>query len=225
MSIPERHSRLFRMDDTGRSERFSYHVLITVMLASAPLEALAGGDVALMNGFWAGLPIAASFTLMRRPALFVASLVLGLAACGLQIGELTSIGAYLGAAAFAFTTIVLLQRVFGQAIVTSGTISAALCVYLLVGVTFTMVYRGILLGGADDGVRSFVSGSGEPVEPHEMGYFSFVTLTTVGFGDITPRSQFARSLVVVEALLGQLYLVAVVAQLVGRIASAPKPAT
>ncbi len=46
-------------------------------------------------------------------------------------------------------------------------------------------------------------------------YFSFVTLTTLGYGDITPVSSGARSLAVVEALCGQLYLAVIVARLIG----------
>ena len=56
--------------------------------------------------------------------------------------------------------------------------------------------------------------SGLEGPPHELFYFSFVTLTTLGFGDIAPASQAARALVVVEALVGQLYLVITLARLV-----------
>jgi hypothetical protein len=47
-----------------------------------------------------------------------------------------------------------------------------------------------------------------------MRYFSFVTLTTMGYGDIVPRSDIARSLVVLEAVAGQIYLVALVGRLI-----------
>ena len=49
---------------------------------------------------------------------------------------------------------------------------------------------------------------------HEIFYFSFVTLTTLGFGDITPATRVARAMVTVEALVGQLYLVITLARLV-----------
>ncbi len=48
-------------------------------------------------------------------------------------------------------------------------------------------------------------------------YFSFITLTTVGFGDLTPRTDLGRALTVIEAVLGQLYLVSAVALVVGNI--------
>ena len=49
----------------------------------------------------------------------------------------------------------------------------------------------------------------------ELMYFSFITLTTVGYGDIVPMAPMARSMVILEALAGQLYLAAFVARLVG----------
>jgi voltage-gated potassium channel Kch len=51
-------------------------------------------------------------------------------------------------------------------------------------------------------------------EPSSLYYFSFVTLTTVGFGDVVPAAGTARTLVVVEALIGQIVLVTLVARLV-----------
>ena len=55
------------------------------------------------------------------------------------------------------------------------------------------------------------------IEQHigELAYFSFITLTTVGYGDIAPVSPVARSMAILEALAGQLYLAAFVARLVG----------
>ena len=48
-----------------------------------------------------------------------------------------------------------------------------------------------------------------------MGYFSFVTLTTCGYGDIIPRSTAARTFAVLEAVMGQMYLAVLIARLVG----------
>ena len=48
-----------------------------------------------------------------------------------------------------------------------------------------------------------------------MGYFSFVTLTTCGYGDIIPRSQALRTFAVLEAVMGQMYLAVLIARLVG----------
>jgi hypothetical protein len=55
----------------------------------------------------------------------------------------------------------------------------------------------------------------EDARVEELGYFNFVTLTTVGYGDLTPLHPLVRRLATVEALLGQLYLAVLVARLVG----------
>ena len=57
---------------------------------------------------------------------------------------------------------------------------------------------------------------------HDFLYFSFVTLTTLGYGDITPVSSFAKSLTIVIAIVGQLYLTILVAMLVGKLLSQPR---
>lgn len=96
--------------------------------------------------------------------------------------------------------------------VSMRTIVGSITVYILFGLFFAYVYRSILL--FDPG--SFTTGEGT-LSPASMQYFSFVTLTTVGFGDITPVSNGARTLVGLQALLGQIYLVTVVAVVVGNL--------
>ena len=92
---------------------------------------------------------------------------------------------------------------------TSATLAGAVAIYLLVGLVFADLYM------------CFTVFSGTPffTEPGVRGsvaylYFSFTTLTTVGFGDLTAGSDAGRMLAVMEALLGQLYLVTVVAFIV-----------
>lgn len=96
--------------------------------------------------------------------------------------------------------------------VTMSTVLGAITIYVLFGLFFAFVYRSILLIDPD----SFVSANG-PLDPAAMQYFSFVTLTTVGFGDITAVTSVPRTLVALEALLGQVYLVTVVAMVVGNV--------
>jgi voltage-gated potassium channel Kch len=79
--------------------------------------------------------------------------------------------------------------------------------YALIAFTMSAVYHGLdLLSGAD-----FLNGV---VGPGDYTYFSFVTLTTVGYGDITAASDIAKRLVVVEAFIGQVFLITLVARLV-----------
>jgi voltage-gated potassium channel Kch len=100
----------------------------------------------------------------------------------------------------------LLADLLRQRRVTGASISAALCAYLLVGLTFAFVYN--VLGRA-----AFIGASSS--DPLEFAYFSFVTLTTLGYGDVLPVAPYARSLAVLEAVTGQIVLVVLVARLVG----------
>jgi len=100
--------------------------------------------------------------------------------------------------------------------VTSDKIYGAICVYFLFGYAWAFAYSLI----EEVQPESFTSLTS--VEPHDlvsrvmqMRYFSFVTLASVGYGDIVPHTQTARTMAVLEAILGQFYLVALIGRLVG----------
>jgi voltage-gated potassium channel Kch len=97
--------------------------------------------------------------------------------------------------------------------VSRGLIAGAASVYLLMAFTFSVWYRFALAvnPGAFAGAVDVESG----LHVNSMLYFSFVTLTTVGYGDITPVGGGVRMLAIFEALAGQLYLTLLVARLVG----------
>jgi len=111
-----------------------------------------------------------------------------------------------------FAAFVLVQ-VFRSGPITSYRIQGAIVAYLLIGLMWTYAYGMIyeLVPGA----FRFPEGSTTTVGPaHGLAYYSFVTLTTVGYGDITPVHPFARSLTMAEALVGQLYPAILLARLV-----------
>jgi hypothetical protein len=89
--------------------------------------------------------------------------------------------------------------------VTVEAVLGGLCLYLLAGMFFASVYSAVNNLGGDP----FFAG-GVAATPARSVYFSFATLTTVGYGDLTARSDLGHTLAVTEALLGQLYLVTVV---------------
>jgi hypothetical protein len=91
----------------------------------------------------------------------------------------------------------------------------ALCIYLLVGMLFAFCFGAVavLQHGA-----LFSNGTEGDLQDHL--YFSFITITTVGYGDLAPAGDLARSLSILEALIGQLYLVTVVAVIVGNLGRA-----
>ena len=88
---------------------------------------------------------------------------------------------------------------------------AGLSVYLLVGILFAMLHCAVAALGND--AYSLPEG-GRLTLPAGI-YFSFMTQTTVGYGDILPKSDLARGLAMVQAIAGQLYLAVMVARLVG----------
>jgi hypothetical protein len=110
----------------------------------------------------------------------------------------------------AVSVYVILRRVLGHERVGMETIMGALCVYIIIGLAFTFLFIAI----AKVSTQPFLAQPPPYHSPSDYLYLSFVTLTTVGFGDLTPASKVARSVVVLEALMGQVFLVTLVARLV-----------
>lgn len=111
------------------------------------------------------------------------------------------------------------QVLFTEGPIDANRILGAIAVYLLIGLIWAVVYSAVneLDPGAFNGT--------EPGEWRhnfaELVYFSYVSLTTLGYGDISPDTPFTRFLVYLEAIFGQLYLAIMIAGLVGiRIAHA-----
>jgi hypothetical protein len=94
--------------------------------------------------------------------------------------------------------------------VDTPTVLAVLCIYLLLALIFASLNQ--LLAAFDE---PYLSGTLAMPTSSDQLYFSVITIATVGFGDVTPASSIARAVTVVEALTGQLYLVSVVAAVVG----------
>ena len=98
--------------------------------------------------------------------------------------------------------------------ISMSTVLGAMTIYVAIGLFFASLYHSFV----EFNPASFVTSNG-PLTPSATQYLSFVTITTVGFGDITPVTNLARTTVALEALIGQVYLVTVVALVVGRLGS------
>jgi voltage-gated potassium channel len=90
-------------------------------------------------------------------------------------------------------------------------VTGAVCVYVLIGLMFVYLYGLIAVVGSGEFFAQGTDGSRSL-----RLYFSYVTLATLGYGDYTPAHELGRTLAIVEALFGQLYLVTVIALLVSR---------
>jgi hypothetical protein len=114
-----------------------------------------------------------------------------------------------------YFSVTILSYVLSASRITMDKIFAAICVYLLFGYAWTFAYAIV----EEVHPASFVALSGTPQQyvdrVLEMCHQSFMTLTTVGYGDIVPRSSAARTLAGLEAVTGQIYLTVLVARLVG----------
>jgi voltage-gated potassium channel len=106
----------------------------------------------------------------------------------------------------------VLRQLSNRRHVDRETIAASLAAYLLFGLAMSRVYSLLYL--IDPGAFYIpLPNPDYPVQPSFL-YFSFVVLSTVGFGDITPASAIARSLMIVEAIFGVFYLTVVISRLV-----------
>jgi len=109
--------------------------------------------------------------------------------------------------------IVIGTALWRRQVVDIHTVLGAICIYVLIGMMFAFVYSSIGLIGDQAFFAQTTSAN-----IADFLYFAFVTLTTVGYGDFTAAHGLGRALASVEALLGQIYLVTVVAVLVSRMA-------
>ncbi len=131
---------------------------------------------------------------------------------GWNYAPLSLVGDIFGILYFGLIACVILAYIFTTKHVSGDIIVAALVVYLLLGILWGYSYEVINL---------IQPGSFRAPEPH-MGqggsgymYYSFITLTTVGYGDITPVTGIARSFSQLEGIVGQSYMAVLVARLVG----------
>lgn len=161
----------------------------------------------------------------RRTAhAMVATVVLGSAvAIALNLGLAGSAGKGVAAIwtglVLLATVVTIVRRILAHPVITLQSIYGAVSAYLLLGLMFAAFYRAIdHLGGLP-----FFS-HGESNTTQTFQYFSFTTLTTLGYGDFTAASNGGRAVAVLEALTGQIFLATLISRLVASFRSPPQPA-
>ena len=180
----------------------------------------------LVNFFGPLVMIAAVFAAGRRRRDFYIAFVLAIPTA--SVGILMQLGAgmtvlviaeVIGIAFLAFVVWSILSGVLTSKRVTVDTIFGAICGYLMIGLTFAAIYA--LLVAIDPTSLRFL----EPLEAANLRlleerrffrliYYSFVTITTTGYGDINPISPAAQLFSVIEAMIGQFYIAILIARLV-----------
>jgi hypothetical protein len=168
------------------------------------------------------------FSIGRKRSLSLVALSLGLPTAALWVIPATSlwdsirvVRHVLAIALFIYAIASILRLIFASRTVTINLLSASLCAYLLIGVVCALTYSAMSVVNPRDFYSAVAKDTSPAAMQMDVGgsanaiYFSFVTLTTLGYGDIVPASDLTRRLAVVEAVIGQLYLAVLVARLVG----------
>lgn len=198
---------------------------LVLLLVALPVGQMIMGGTPHLPLLLALVLLAAVFVNSRQRWIFRVALLAGVgAAAGSLIGDYTGSASarvtseMLGLGLLGFTSLVMLNSLVRTDDVSTDTIVGGICVYLLVGLCFALCFTlmtellpGSFLYGDEPIVREIAEPSRHRTR---LLYFSFVTLTTLGYGDITPATDLAEMLCVSEAIIGQLYLTIFVARLV-----------
>jgi hypothetical protein len=198
----------------------SYGVVLALIVATfvfmvaAPDDDVARDVLAVIESSMLAAALWASGLGWRRPVVGLIALTIVVAAVQFAGGgpRVTGLVASLNVILVATTIWVIALGVVDQREVNRQSISGAVCAYLLIGLLFAFLYTSVAAFGSGNFFAQGTDGT-----PAIRIYFSYVTLATLGYGDYTAATSLGQSLAVAEALLGQLYLVTVVAVLVGRL--------
>lgn len=207
---------------------------VVLLMVLYPLLRLRNFGTESLNVLLSLVLAAAIFALSQRRRPFLLALVLGIPALSLTWGPdvaglasdavygwLVLVRFYAHLILLGYAAVLILYDVLHGGPVTADKLCGAMCVYLLIGVVWAVLYSLIEYGSPGSFAVSQAAlaldvrnGSGYEAFA-TLEYFSFVTLTTLGYGDITPVSPTARTLASFEAVVGQLYLAVMIARLVG----------
>lgn len=194
-------------------------LLILAMLIIVPLADEFVRLRMLMDIFWSAIFIAVIYAVSQKRHHILVAVLLALPMLGSiwsryfgEYSALQVVGGFCGAAFFIFAIIQILIFVYTQKEVTRDLIAGAAIVYLLMALAWSFIFG--VVESLNPGSFSIPDIEGISTSRVFL-YYSFVTITTLGYGDITPVTSLARSLCILEAVIGQLYLVVQVAWLVG----------
>jgi hypothetical protein len=204
--------------DQGMVFFLAFLVLTTIVVPAVPVSRV--GQLAISLVFVLTLIFGAFAAIRHR---FWIYLVIGLAMSAITVDQIAESGRWLGLApanttlklvCLSILVFVTLKRTLRPGPITGYRVIGGIAGYLLIGLTWTYGYQ--LLVQLLPAPLHFDAGIADAVsrQPSHLIYFSFVTLTTVGYGDVHPVHPIARSMAIAEALVGQLYLAILIASLV-----------
>ena len=203
--------------DSVAQHKFSFLLIALLFLVLAPL--LVGTNELIFGLTFLGVLVFGIYATVQHRRVLTVSLLLGVPAGLAQLSSFAFGAGYypevrlaVFAAFLGFLAGAIIRDVVLAEAVTWDKIQGAMCAYLVIGVAWGLLYTWV---GMND-PQAFSGAVQTSTEPlfEQMIYYSFVTLTTLGYGDITPVSHTARTLAWLEAVFGQIYLVVLVARLV-----------
>jgi hypothetical protein len=195
-------------------------LLLAILLHNLtyPLSGAGGIWPAVFYCFYASIFVAASWALSQSRALRIAATLCGIAVLVVGVknayhpGRGLALMLYLSSIAYHLVMcIVLAIYTFRARTVMADVLLSATSLYLVIGSGFGALLS--LIEWLAPG--SYVASSGAAINWQQLVYYSYVTLTTVGYGDITPVGSYAQSVASFEAVLGVLYTVILLSRLVG----------
>jgi len=194
-------------------------VLLLGMLVLAPLMEQFFRLLVLEDLFLTAIFVYAAYSISRNKILLATAITLALPAIAstwlkpfVKAQWFAISGGICDVAFITTVTVAILIHIFRQKEISGDIIAGAIVAYLLMAVMWSQIY--LVLETAQPGSFNLPAGADESTQAL-LRYFSLVTITTVGYGDITPATHAARAFANLESVVGQLYLVIQVAWLVG----------
>lgn len=205
--------------------RWLFASLLISLLVLPSFEGWYDGRKLSLIGQTLALVAAAAVTHRTTRVLSLSLLVVALPTCWANIfvdsSQLFAIHCLIGSGFFWLVGIVIVYLVIRTFEVTLDTIFAAMSAYLLFGLAWALSYWAIDTLYPDSFPDHFVAAQNdEPPNFSHFVYFSFVTMSTLGYGDITPQDQLTRTLAWVQSVTGQFYVAVLIAWLVSAL---PRP--
>lgn len=216
---PRTHSKMRFMIWFLHRRYLILFILLIVTIAIQPTLSALGFRIELLDMF-AGLSLLVAISDLpyrHRGVMFVG---LTFAVVGILIaGRIPTLGHLHASIQFAGGLIAfwaateVLRRVFRPGRVDSERLFASMSAYLIYGLGFGALYAGLSTLDPDV-LRDVMTPAGQPLPIHRAIYFSLITMTTVGFGDIVPNAESVSAIAMIEAVFGQIYTTVLVAWLV-----------
>jgi len=204
---------------TSAFSRYGVVLLVLTAAFTFAMIAPAGGWARVVNALLQGGAVLAALSRARASRRLL-GVAIAAVAVTVAVAALSEVGGRLsgglsdlvGAGLLVLVPVAIVLEFRRNLAVTVESVMAALCIYVVLG----MFFASVASATAAIGGSAYFAGH-PPANSADYTYFSFITLATVGYGDYVPALRMGRALAVLEGLMGQIYLVTVVALLVSNL--------